>query len=123
MLFRTMPIAGLFERRIKIASIAVGLLVVLPSASENFGIAAVEALAVDTPTILRPTVAVAQDIASASTALIVSAEPSLLSEVLECALGGPPQFMLEAARRIALEAFSWPGNSAQLRDLSTTILR
>jgi glycosyltransferase involved in cell wall biosynthesis len=73
--------------------------------------------------ILSLSVAVAQDITSASRGLIASDEPSPFSQVLQGALGGPPQFLLEAARRIALEAYNWPAIAAQLRDLYTTILR
>jgi glycosyltransferase involved in cell wall biosynthesis len=95
---------------------------VLPSASENFGIAAIEALAAGTPTILTPDVAVAGDIFSASAGLMTSAEPQALSEVLEGALGGPPKSMQVAARRMAADHYAWPAIASQLHQAYRTLL-
>ena len=80
---------------------------VLPSASENFGIAAIEALAAGTPPILSPDVAVADDISASGAGLISSADPLALSFVLEDALAGPPAEMRSAASQLAATRFSW----------------
>lgn len=96
---------------------------VLPSASENFGIAAVEALAAGTPAILSPDVAVASNIATASAGLIAAAEPQALSEVLESALAGPPPAMRAAAHRLAASHYSWPAIAAQFQQAYTSLLR
>ena len=96
---------------------------VLPSASENFGIAAIEALAAGTPPILSPDVAVAASIASAGAGLITSAEPQALSAVLEAALAGPPPEMRAAARSLAASTYSWPAIAAQLQQAYSSVLR
>ena len=95
---------------------------VLPSASENFGIAAIEALAAGTPPILSPDVAVAASIASAGAGLIISAEPQALSAVLEAALAGPPPEMQAAARSLAASTYSWPAIAAQLQLAYSSVL-
>jgi glycosyltransferase involved in cell wall biosynthesis len=96
---------------------------VLPSASENFGIAAIEALAAGTPPILSPEVAVSASIASAGAGLITPAEPQALSEVLEVALAGPPPEMQAAARSLASTTYSWPAIAAQLQQAYASVLR
>jgi glycosyltransferase involved in cell wall biosynthesis len=96
---------------------------VLPSASENFGIAAVEALAAGTPPILSPDVAVASDIAAASAGLIASAEIQDLAQVLEEALAGPPPAMRAAARTMAATQYSWPVIATQLKHSYAALLR
>lgn len=96
---------------------------VLPSASENFGIAAIEALAAGTPPILSPDVAVAAAIVSAGAGLITSADPQALSAVLEAALAGPPPEMQAAARSLAASTYSWPAIAAQLQQAYSSVLR
>ena len=96
---------------------------VLPSASENFGVAAIEALAAGTPPILSPNVAVAPHIASASAGLLASTEPLDLSKILESALLGPPPEMQMAARDLAASSYSWPAIALQLQQAYSSVLR
>jgi glycosyltransferase involved in cell wall biosynthesis len=96
---------------------------VLPSASENFGIAAIEALAAGTPPILSPEVAVAKEIAAAAAGLITSAEPQKLSEVLEAALPGPSLAMRAAARDLAASNYSWAAIGSELLQAYSSVLR
>ena len=95
---------------------------VLPSASENFGIAAIEALAAGTPPILSPDVAVSEAIAAAGAGLVVSADPAQLADALLHALPGPDPSMCGAARRLADEVYSWPLIGARLKDTYMAIL-
>ena len=81
---------------------------VLPSASENFGIAAAEALAAGTPVILAPGVALSAAVARSHAGLVVEAEPSALAFALERALTPPPFATRQAARQLAASAYSWP---------------
>jgi len=87
---------------------------VLPSASENFGIAAAEALIAGTPVLLSPGVALAADVQAAGAGVI--AEPILdaLTAALERCLQPPTAAMGLAARQLAEHRYSWPAISRQL---------
>jgi glycosyltransferase involved in cell wall biosynthesis len=80
---------------------------VLPSASENFGIAVAEALAAGTPVIVSPQVAIAAEVAAAGAGRISESEPPQLANVLEEALAGPERAMRERALNLARTEFSW----------------
>ncbi|MFM7548029.1 MAG: glycosyltransferase [Cyanobacteriota bacterium] len=95
---------------------------VLPSASENFGIAAIEALAAGTPTILSPGVAVAEAITAAGAGRLCDPEPHALSAALEAALTGPSAAMRAAARDLAATAYGWPAIAARLESTYASIL-
>lgn len=96
---------------------------VLPSASENFGIAAAEALAAGTPPILSPGVAVAADVAAAGAGLVCDPEPAALAQALERALQPPPPPMVNAARQLAADRYSWPAIAAALEQHYQVILK
>lgn len=68
---------GFLEGQVKWEALAKAHWFVLPSASENFGIAAIEALAAGTPPILSPEVAIAEQIQAAGAGWVVpgQAEP------------------------------------------------
>lgn len=87
---------------------------VLPSASENFGIAAAEALAAGTPVILSPGVAIADAVATAGAGVVVEANTESLAGALERALQPPPAAMVEAARHLAANVYGWDAIAAQL---------
>ena len=87
---------------------------VLPSASENFGIAAAEALMAGTPAVLCPGVALATDVEAAGAGLICEPTTEALSVCLERCLQPPPVAMRQAARRLAMERYGWPAISRKL---------
>lgn len=95
---------------------------VLPSASENFGIAAAEALAAGTPVILSPGVALAPDVRQAGAGLVCEPEPAALAQALERALQPPSAALVEAARALAAERYSWPAIAAALEQHYQAIL-
>ena len=96
---------------------------VLPSASENFGIAAIEALAAGLPVILSPEVAVAELLPSSGAALICASEPHVLAATLERALAKPTAAQRQEARRLAAERFAWPAIASQLQSAYGEVLR
>jgi len=96
---------------------------VLPSASENFGIAAIEALVAGLPVILSPEVAVAELLSSSGAAIICGSEPRVLAATLERALAKPTQAQRQEARRLAAERFAWPAIAGQLQSAYGQVLR
>lgn len=96
---------------------------VLPSASENFGIAAAEALMAGTPVVLCPGVALAADVEAAGAGLICEPNTAALRTCLERCLEPPPVAMRQAARRLAEERYGWPAISRQLIGRYEEILR
>ena len=96
---------------------------VLPSASENFGIAAIEALAAGLPVILSPEVAVAELLSSSGAAMICASEPQVLAATLERALAKPTPTQRQEARRLAAERFAWPAIAGQLQSAYGEVLR
>jgi len=86
----------------------------LPSASENFGIAVVEALAAGTPVIISPQVAVAELIEGSGAGLVCPSDPAALCQALLSHDQGPSSAMRLAARSLAETTFSWNSVADQL---------
>jgi glycosyltransferase involved in cell wall biosynthesis len=96
---------------------------VLPSYSENFGIAAVEALAAGLPCIISDGVAIAPDIEKAGAGIVTSTDPRDLAAGICRLLGDKKRClaMSAAARRLAEESFSIEIMGSRLEALYHTI--
>lgn len=81
---------------------------VLPSAAENFGIAAAEALAAGVPVLLTPGVALADAVHDARAGVIAEPTVPALLEALESHCMESPSLSMRArARHLASECYSW----------------
>ncbi len=86
----------------------------LPSASENFGIAAAEALMAGTPVLLSPGVALATQVHAAQAGIVCEPSVDTLAVCLEQCLEPPSVRMRLAARQLAEQQFSWASLSRRL---------
>ena len=108
----------------KLAAFSAATVFTLPSYSENFGIALVEALAAGLPCVTAAGVAVADEIRAADAGAVVPGEVPALATALERVLADPA---LRArwganARRLAAERFSLAAMGGALKDLYQRIL-
>lgn len=78
---------GYLDEPRKLEALGAASAFVLPSHSENFGIAAVEALAAGVPSVLTVGVGVSREVAAAGAGLVVAGEPGEISKALLRILG------------------------------------
>jgi glycosyltransferase involved in cell wall biosynthesis len=96
----------------------------LPSQQENFGIAALEAMAMGLPVVAAPGVGLAQAIADAGAGLVVESEPATLGQALAQLLEQPETRarMGAAGRALARGSYSWRQVGAEMEALYFDIL-
>jgi glycosyltransferase involved in cell wall biosynthesis len=114
---------GHVEGARKAAAFAAADVFVLPSFSENFGIAAVEAMLAGLPCVLSPGVAIAGDAARAGGAVLVEPEPQALAMAIDATLHseGARKAMGDRAREFALGAYSTSAMARRLIDLYESV--
>jgi glycosyltransferase involved in cell wall biosynthesis len=108
----------------KLAALEAANLFVLPSHSENFGVAAVEALAAGLPVVLSEAVGIAPDVARAGAGMVVPLDSSELSKAMIHVLDDTPAraAMSARARLLATERFSVNAAARDLIQLYRAIL-
>lgn len=108
----------------KLSAFAAASVFVLPSYSENFGIALVEALAAGLPCVTTDGVAVSEDIRESGAGLVVEAESKPFCEAMNRLLEDAAlrtRFGANA-RKLATERFSVEAMGATLKKLYEDIL-
>jgi glycosyltransferase involved in cell wall biosynthesis len=100
-------------------------LYLLPSYSENFGIAVLEALGAATPTLVTPGVALAPDIERHQVGYVVPQEPTAIHQAIEkyLSLSSSERAELsQQARQFVLENYTWDKIAPQLVSIYRWIL-
>jgi len=107
----------------KAALLAAATLFILPSFSENFGIAAAEALAAGVPSILSDQIAIAREAERENAAMIVSCDENALVQAMRQLLSGDAlcQQLGENARRFVERNFSMEAVGAALIQLYESV--
>jgi glycosyltransferase involved in cell wall biosynthesis len=96
---------------------------VLPSFSENFGIAAVEALAAGLPCIVSREVAIHEDITRCNAGVVVGTDPASIATGIESFLTNKTEYpeLRSAALKVASESFSLARMGERLETLYRSI--
>ena len=99
-------------------------LFVLPSFSENFGIAVAEALAHELPIIITPDIQIAPEISVANAGLIVPGEEEVMANAIAQLLDNPEQRyqLSENGKKLVKQRYSWNAIASQLTEVYRTII-
>lgn len=111
--------AGHLDGALKASAFACASVFVLPSLSENFGIAAAESLAAAVPTILTREVALSAEVERGDAGIVVQRTPAELAGAIEVALSGSAavQQMAERGRQLVRERYAPAAVARALREL------
>ena len=114
---------GFLEGEAKREALAAAELLVLPSYSENFGVAVVEAMAAGLPVIVSDQVAIHREISEADAGVVVPCAVEPLAEAMIAALAEPERAAAQGtqARDLAQRLFSLEACARQLHELYQTL--
>jgi glycosyltransferase involved in cell wall biosynthesis len=116
---------GHLDGDMKLAALAAATVYVLPSHSENFGVALLEALAAGSPCVSTPGVALAVEAANEEAVLLSEADPQKLAEMLKRLLSNPSErhALGVAAAQMAQTKYSSAAASESLDSLYASIIQ
>jgi glycosyltransferase involved in cell wall biosynthesis len=106
------------------AAFATADLFVLPSRSENFGLAAVEATGSGVPSLLSPNVAVAEELAMAGAAALAEPTPPALAERIAALLVDEDarRTLAERGRAVVPARYGWPAAARRLAEAYASVV-
>ncbi len=115
---------GMLVGPMKLAALREAELFVLPSYSENFGVAVIEALASARPVVISNRVNLWRDVVAASAGLVVGCDAGEVATAIQTLLDDPPRArtMGERGRRLVAERFSWAVAAARMTQIYRTLL-
>jgi len=98
-------------------------LFVMASYSENFGMAALEAMACGRPVVVTPEVGLARTIEEAGAGVVVDGNPETLGSAIAALIADPVRRskMGEAGSRTALQKFSWSAIAKQVEAIYSEV--
>lgn len=99
---------------------------VLPSYSENFGIAVLEAMAASCPVVVTPEVGAAEIVNEAGAGIVVSGKPIELGRGIAGLLSSGPQRLKEMGdrgRKIVEEKYTWAAVAGQMEEVYRSIVK
>ena len=107
----------------KSAALAGATLFVLPSYSENFGIAVVEAMAAGQPVVISKHVNICREVADAEAGLVVNTDPDEVARAMETLLDDPAlaERMGMNGKRLVRDCFTWDSAGPRLMELYTRV--
>lgn len=110
---------GMLEGEDKRAALAAASVFVLPSYSENFGIAVLEAMAAGVPVAISDQVNLWREVEHGGAGLVSPCDADAFTALLERLLNDPAaaRSMGEAGRTLAREKFTWPRIASELEAL------
>lgn len=116
--------AGFLGGSLKATALHAASLFVLPSHSENFGIAAAEALLAGLPSVLGKGIAIADEVQAAGAGIATAPDPASVAAAMACFLDDPARAAAcgAAARAFAQREYSKAAMGQRLHDLYRSIL-
>lgn len=108
----------------KLAALSNADVFVLPSYTENFGVAVVEAMACGLPVVISNRVNIWREVAEAGAGLVVNCDASEVSRALDAVIEDPAAraVMSERARRLVAERFNWAAAGQRMVEVYHEIL-
>ena len=118
-------LVGMLDHQAKLAAFRDAAMFVLPSYSENFGIAIVEAMACGVPVAISDRVNIWREIGQAKAGLVGSPDVETVARQIETLAADPAAAaqMGERGRALAMERFSWGTIARQLETVYRSLAR
>ncbi|RJQ43497.1 MAG: glycosyltransferase [Nitrospiraceae bacterium] len=116
---------GLLEGSAKLEAFAGSDLFVLPSYSENFGMAVIEAMACGLPVIISDQVGIYREVINAEAGVVISPDATELAKALANMLDDPDNNIKfkENSRKLVSERFTWDKISGQMMQIYESMIR